>query len=368
MSTFSYYEESYNNFIAPQFALEIDGAKISSSDYSVQSVLAQTTASFESGFCELSITDIYDEKKGKYKKDVYNTFSPGSKIKVFMGYNYVSEVFNGYINKISLNYGLEGATLSVSCLDARGVLFKSNKRRQFAEGAKIIDVIKEVLKPCSEYVSSIKVGNIDFDSSVSKDVQIKMIQDNIDDYTYVKKLATLTGSYFCILKNDLVFDPDIISQAPNMVSLKWGESVMNASFDIDLSEQVGNIEVSFRDRTTGQYDSVTAKTGSVSLGGGGKSPDVAGVVEKKELEIEEPLVTNTNQATALAKSLYNSMSMNYVKTKVKTIGIPDIYAGAKFTLERFGKGIDGEYFITNALHEFGSNGYTTTISGNKPKY
>ncbi len=367
MPSFSYYEESYKQFSAPQLILEIDGTELSNSDYSVENVQAQTSSSFESGSCEITIADIYDEQKGKYKKDIYNTFSPGSKIKVGMGYNYLSEVFNGYINKISMHYGAGGVTLSVSCLDARGVLFKSNRRRQFQEGAKITDVINAVLKPCQEYVDSISVGNITFDSSVSEDVRIKLTQDNIDDYAYVKKLATLTGCYFCVLKNRLVFDPDIVSGAENIITLKWGESVLDASFDIDLSEQVGSVEVSFRDRTTGKYDSVVVESGSLSLGSG-QSPNVADVVEKKELEVEEPMVINTEQASAFAKSLYNSMNMNYVKTKIKTIGIPDIYAGAKFTLERFGKGLNGDYFITNALHDFGSGGYTTTITGNKTKY
>ena len=63
-----------------------------------------------------------------------------------MGYRLTKPVFMGYINAAGVSFSEDGVTLTLSCLDARGLLMGNTSRESF-ENKSVSQIVKELLEP-----------------------------------------------------------------------------------------------------------------------------------------------------------------------------------------------------------------------------
>lgn len=78
--------------------------------------------------------------------------------------------------------------------------------------------------------------------------------------------------------------------------------------------------------------------------------------------ITEFIVTQKNQADAIAKAEFDKANDTFIKGEVECIGLPQIRTGVWINLDKMGKRFSGKYYVTETTHTIDGNGYRTRFS------
>ena len=371
MLTFKDLEKQYDDFRVPQYEILVGSPEtavgsltaLAAEEFPVLSVnVSQSVGSASSA--QISFACPYDYEKSRFESDVYAKFEAGSKIAVKLGYSKPEIVFIGAIGTINTSFSASGVTLSVTCYDAKMALFHNKTWKSFTKQSTIQTVVEELLEPCKKY-GDVIVSGLKYDELVSKGQERNWVQDNIDDYRFVMRLAALTNSSFYTTGETTHFVENIMDTAQAAVKLGWGSGLINFSIDIDISGQVGSVEVAYR---TGEREVGYATYEGKDIKGDGKLPsDKGGIVSSKSIELTETLVDNEEQALIAAKNIYLEKAMAYVTGQASTIGLPDIRAGEAVQLEGLGEKLNGKYFLSKVEHKFDAGGYLTSFTCQRAK-
>lgn len=358
--TFQQLAKQYDNFAVPRYTLLIDGKEMKPADLHISQISAKMTSGFEMNSCEFNVAASFDQDKGKFDPDIYTLLKPGKIVDLKMGYGTPSDgVFKGYINSLSFSFNSSGVDVFVQCLDAKGALVKSNKWKTHSS-EKISAVVEKILKAkCSKY-ADVKVGTLTFDPNI----ELNKNRQEIDDYHFVIELAKMTNASFCVIYDTLHFCDNLENSAKEMVSLKWGESLIDFSTEINLSGQTGSVTVHGTDPQTQEHFSTDASTVN---GTGVAAAAVATVVSDRSVDEVSTKVADKSQAIKLANSRLQGMASKLSRCRGKTIGIPIIKAGDQIGVSGMGSGIDGNYFLTQVTHRIDGQGYETSFEGQRPK-
>ncbi len=355
-------EKTHKGFSTPNYSIKVGGSEIKQEDFPIVDLSVRMSAGFDMGSCEFTIAGVFNPQKGKFEKDIYTKFKPGKVVEVKMGYNKTTGLFMGYINAISFDFSAKsGPYITVQCLDAKGALVNNKTWKNYGK-QDIKDIVKAILtERCKPYVTTISSIDSDFDTGESGAYdETPEIKDNIDDYNYVIGFARKTNNSFCVIYNKLYFCENLSSKSKTVVELKWGQSLLSFWVEIDISKQIGTVQVYGTDPI--KHKTFTAKSNSVS-GSGETGSDMAKLVKSKTIVLKDPNVINQAQATELAKHRLEASAAQLVKCKGSTIGIPEIKAGDKIEISGMGKGVNGVYFLEHVTHTINAQGYITAFEG-----
>ena len=358
--TFQQLAKQYNDFAVPAYLLLIDGKEMKPADLQITDISAKLTSDFEMNSCEFNVAASYNQEKGKLDPDIYTLLKPGKSVDLKMGYGTPEDgVFKGYINSLSFSFNSGGIDVFVQCLDAKGALVKSNKWLTHSS-EKISALVEKILKAkCSKY-ADIKVGTLTFDPNI----ELNKNRQEIDDYHFIIELAKIVNASFCVVYDTLNFCDNLGNTAKEKVRLKWGESLMEFSTEINLSGQVGSVNIHGTDPQTQEHFSTDANS---VKGSGTEAAAVATIVGNRSIDEVSTKVIDKNQATKLADSRLQALASKFSRCRGKTIGIPIIKAGDRIGVSGMGSGIDGTYFLTQVTHRINGQGYETSFEGQRSK-
>jgi len=307
----------------------------------------------------------YNASKSEFVDGVYDELEPGQMIDIKMGYKSPESVFVGIVASINTSFTPSGVVIGVTCYDAKMALFHNIHWKQHErDNPTIKGVVTKVLAPCLKY-GKIDVVGTKYDAEMEKGQVTSMFQDNVDDYRYIMRLAALTNSSFFARAGTVYFTENLLDKAKAEVKLGWGKGLMNFSVDIDISGQIGSVEIAYR--TGGRKEEIVTYEGEDVKGKGELASESANVVEKKVVEITDVHATNDKQAKITAKNKFLQSAMNYVIGRGSTIGLPEIEAGTAIDLTGLGKKLNGEYFLTQVTHQFDAGGFLTNFTCQKAK-
>ena len=364
-------EKGYDYFRVPQYEVLVGAPDAAASslkalpteEFPVLSIsVSQSVGSSSSA--QINFACPYNIENSKFESDIYSMLEAGSKIAIKLGYSRPETAFVGAIGSISTNFSASGITVGITCYDAKMALFHNKSWKAFGKEVTIQTVVEELLKPCKKY-GSVTVSGLKYDELVSKGQERNWVQDNIDDYHFAMRLAKLTNSSFYTSGDTVYFVENISDGAQAAVKLGWGTGLMSFSVDIDISGQIGSVEVAYR--TGGRDVGYATYDGGDIKGAGGLPNDKGGVIAGKSHEFTETLVDSEEQALLTAKYMYMEKAMGYVTGRGRTIGIPDIKAGEAIELEGLGEKLNGQYFLSKVEHQFDAGGYLTSFTCQRPK-
>ena len=149
-------ELNNEELLLPQCRVFVDGRQIKASEEMIESVSVQLSASQMSNSCEVLIFCDHDHGRSTIG-NIISRASAGKKIRVEMGYRLTKPVFLGYINAAGVSFSEDGVTLTLSCLDARGLLMGNTSRESF-ENKSVSQIVKELLEPVRGYTDGITVS------------------------------------------------------------------------------------------------------------------------------------------------------------------------------------------------------------------
>ena len=371
MLTFDDLAKKYEDFHVPQYEIKIGapGSGVNSlsqlppADYPVLSI-SVTQSVGPASIAQIAFACPYDYENSDFINDIYSKLFPGSMVEIKLGYEKPDTVFVGALGSIHTDFSTSGVTAGITCYDAKMTLFYNTAWKSYKEKSTIQEVVEEILKPCKKY-GQVEVSGTKYDKAIEKGNEISWIQDNIDDYRFVMHLAALTNSSFYTSGDTIYFTENIAESAEAIVGLGWGKGLISFSVNIDISGQVGSVEVAYR---SGDRKEAYFRYDGKDVPGQGKLPEDKGdVVSGKAHELTETLVRNAEQAEQAAKSIYMQAAMNYVTGRGSTIGIPELKAGTSIEIEGVGKKLEGKYFLNQVTHQFDAGGYLTNFECQRPK-
>lgn len=336
----------------PQCLVTVGDTLLKSSDFMMESVDIHLSAGSQSNSCNVTVLCGYDYKNGKLTGDAASTLAAGKKVSVKLGYNSPKEVFIGYINSVSTEFSSEGAVISFSCLDARGMLMGNNSHKSY-ENKSVKQIIEELFASVQSYT-----GGTEVSVSAEADKENPMTQHDMDDYSYICTLAKLTGSSFCMTGTKLRFVDNIFNSASVQETYTWGKDLLSFNRTVELAEQLGEVTVSGSSPDSEEEFSVTVKPKSGSKKTGDKlSPGV----KSRKKKIISSMIRSQKEAKAFAESLMSESSMKLCSGSATVLGNQELTPGGKITFEKLDTDVSGTYYITSVNHRFGSGGFMTVI-------
>lgn len=338
----------------PQYKIYIDNSLLKGSEYKVLSVNVQLSISEKANSAEFVVSADYDIDKGSIGGSLVKKLNAGAKVKIEMGYKITSLIFMGYINSCNVEYSADGIYLSVSCLDARGLLM-GNKLWKVFENATPSQIIKKLLMPLTDYTKGISVT---LPGEVDKEHPEAASDD--DDFTYICNLAKRNNCSFLMQENMLKFGKNVLTEGKTMLTTyEWGKNLLSFSRQVELSGQIGEVEVSGRNPDTLETFSASAKLPS---GSGKNANQLCSVIGSKKLKIVSSEIKTKKEAEAYANSIITSLSVKLVSGTATMVGDNTILPGRKIKFGKLDKAIDGLYLVSAVTHQFDGSGYITTVN------
>ncbi len=351
--TYSALSKKYDNFTAPGFEILVGGKAMPPGKYHIPGVEIEIAADGSAGGCTFRIEGQYDFEKSKWVNEAADLIKPGEKLAVKGGYQKRTELFFGYIDDFSYDFGSDGTPyLSVNGLDGLGYLM--NMCEPFYAGEKKPkEIVEKVLKKSKSagFAKKIQVGSLD-------GFETPIIKEQIDDWKFLRLMAQRYGASLFAVDGELIFD-NVLTKTSPIITLTLGKSLRHFSKQISLAHQVGKVEVMGRDINE---QAVKGTASSVTVGGSGKSAAewVSGLKESVLRERSEYARTQ-KECETLAQHRLNGIAMGFVSGQGECIGIPELIPGRFIKIDGADKNLNGSYFLTKVRHKFTIDGYTTSF-------
>lgn len=347
--------KKYKDFAVPTKVVKIKGKSLSSAGIVVSNLNVELSVKESSSSCTFDILNAYDLKNRSFNTDWLDKyFVLGNIVDIELGYIETSPVYKGYISMVSADFSeSDFPKLSIECMDVKGLMMQDIKSEK-----KVYDTYGDAIKKIfNEYKSLAKKVVVDTTPKLEHPIE----QNRQSDYDFVLDLSKKLNYEFFALGETVYFrEPRKITKP--IVTFEWGQYITSFSRDIGLHCQVAEVVV--RGYDTKNHKVVEGKADKVKKAGKGKkeADGVTKLLKGAKVTIVDESITTAEEAKKRAEAELDRRSMNFVKGKGTSIGIPEIIPGRYLQLKNFDKTIDNDYYITNVKHTFGDNGFTTSFN------
>jgi len=319
---------------APRFLVDIGGEKFHEYSGYVSDVIVDTTVDGADHF-RLSLIYPFDHEQVEFADLTWSTFEPGTAVSIAMGYGEGSgstaEVFKGEIATIEPTFPKDqppSVTIGGYCALAN-----------MMDGTTSTSWEETTLNSIVDEVAGAELDSITIEDA---DMQLaRVFQNDQTPYRFVNQLAARYGFEFFTSLSEGYFRPSTGGSAPEdpVARLYYGESMESFSA-VWSTPAVGDVEVRYWDESKKKEI-----TGSASNNTGTKK------------SVYRIPVGSEAEADAVAEGLIGGEDISGV---IDTFGMPSILAGKVVELDGVGSKFNNSYYVTNATHRIGADGYRMT--------
>lgn len=340
MSTFSELRSGYGMFLTPAFKIEADGAALSPGELGISGLTVDLALGRTAGACRFTAENIFEEER-KLSSGKLGSLKAGTQIKIHLGYgSSLSPVFLGYIASVGLRYS-ESASVTVSCLDARG-LMREGRSDVSCAGKTVTAVAEDILGAYGSLIASkdVALGELIENANVTRDT---------DDLSFVCGEAEKRGIDFILD----VGKASVKAEKPAVcVTLDWED------YELSLDLCYLNTKYTLRayDR---EEQEIHAQTGNAAQPGNQSGAVLVNREERADLSI----------SPGSLGTLLNAKTKRDVRDSVKgtltLAGLPEIKPGSlvKLTNSPLGTlGLGDEFIILTVRHGIDAEGFTTSFT------
>lgn len=308
---------------------------------------------------ELTINN-WDAEKLTYKYSDLDTFDPGKKLELKMGYfgkNEPRKMITGEIMALRPNFPSSGQpTLVVSGLN---VLHSFRKKQESHAYTKMTDT--EIAREIA--------GRLQVNLKPGKQQEQQypyLLQHNQFDIVFLLERAQRLGYELVVdepenNKPTLRFAPST-SVRKVAYELIYGKSLVDFQVNLTTAKQVGQVTVRAWDPIHKKLIIGTATRNQIEtegVGSAGKESKIQNAFNQREEVIATHPVYSKAEADTLAKETLERIAKDMVKATGKIVGLPDLRAGSVLCISGLGERHSGRYFVTATTHTISDSGFTT---------
>jgi phage protein D len=269
-------------------------------------------------------------------------------------------IFDGEIVGLEPDFGHSTHKLTIRAFDRLHRLSRGRKVRSF-QNITDGDVARRV---------AAEVG-LQADIEPTRQVHPYLFQNNQTNLEFLRERAIALGYALYVKGKKLCFKA--LSPTPQIVSLKWGESLSEFRPRMTTIDQVSSVMVRGWDPRTRKeiVGEVTPGKGMRDIGQkqGGDAVAMEAFNIDARLLVSAPPLYDQIEADQLAKAVAARHAERFIEAEGTCGGNPQIVAGVSLKIEALGDTFSGSYYVTSATHRYGvADGFTTsfTISGQTP--
>lgn len=348
------------DFYVPKFEVHLEGRPLQQDV--VRDILQVT---YKDSLDEIDSFEIeinnWDDTRRTFAYSDTDTFDPGKKVDLWMGYYGVDGVqlmLRGEITSLRPSFPASGAPkLTVGGLNILQQLRTKQESHTYANKTDS-QVATQVAARLKIPIRTAPVGEYSHDY---------LIQDNKYDIIFLMGLARQAG-YDLVVETDtssnkdrLYFGPTITGRRP-AYELKYGATLIEFTPTLTTANQVAEVTVVGWDPKAKKKISATAKRSDIKNKGvgakGGQAAIDQSFSQKQEI-ITHPPVQTVAEARRRAIQALEAVAADMIKGSGSTIGLPDLRAGSLLLIEGLGTRFSGHYTVTATTHTSGDSGYTT---------
>lgn len=315
---------------------------------------------------ELTISN-WNAKTRTFKYSDSETFNPGKKIELWMGYfGKLRLMLTGEITALRPAFPSGGQpTLAVSGLN---LLHRLRKKQETHAYQNLSD------NQIAEQIGG-RLGitiETEQDSPGQNEQYEYLFQDNQYDILFLMQRARAIGYDLSVLEegdsSNLKSVPSKLRFAPSenlkrsVYELKYGISLIEFQPTLTTAHQVSKVTVRGWDAVKKKAIEVTVNRSELSTRGvgqkGGQQAIELAFNEREEVIVNRP-VANEQEARLLARRTLENNAKELVKATGSVVGLPDLRAGCAIYVSGVGERFSGRYFVTGTTHAIGDSGYTT---------
>lgn len=198
-------------------------------------------------------------------------------------------------------------------------------------------------------------------------------QTNQTDIDFLLNLARQHGYELVVLPEDkkkglkerLRFGPGKTARTPVNYELAWGRTLIDFKPVITTHSQVKSVTVNGWDRAAKKpikekidFEDKELKKLNADL------REFIACEGREELVVDRPVFTR-DDAKNMARSILRDRASSVIKATGHTVGLPELKAGTKISIEGLGARLNGEYLVTKTEHALNDRGYTTKFEARR---
>ncbi|RQG88006.1 hypothetical protein EA462_14205 [Natrarchaeobius halalkaliphilus] len=316
---------------AAQFVVKIGTETFREYSESVSEVTVDTAVD-GADRCRIALTPPFDHEFGSFKNVALDSIGPGTGVSVGMAYGEESsaQLFSGEVETVEPTFPTAEPPWIVVTAYGHSRKMMRGTRSDSWKGKSLEAIVESI---ASNYFEDIEIE----DGGITPQ---GVIQDNESDYRFLKRVAAKYGFEFFSSAGTLYFVPRDggVSPGDPVTTLTYGSSLESFSATTKALRH-GAVVVKYWDRERRKKISAEANNGS------GGSPEVFRI-----------RVSSQAEAQRIADSKLHTSRVTGV---AKTFGIPSLVAGEVVELTGFSSEYEKNYYITDAIHRIGDDGYKT---------
>jgi phage protein D len=268
-------------------------------------------------------------------------------------------LLKGEITAIEAHFNPESqAPVIVRGYDISHRLHRGRYNRSF-QNMTDTDVVKKIIGE-----AGIQAGTIDHSGGPYGfgDPVGYIFQENQTNMEFLRERASRHGFELFVQDGKLNFRKP---SANTSLDLTWLKDINSFKVRVSSAEQVDSVEVRGWDYQNKQTIVSTKSSQNTEVmtstdQGKGKSVSTAFQGKPKMVVVNQP-ISKSQESDAIAQSLYNELSGEYVQADASAEGNPEIRPGKTIKLADLGK-YSGKYYVTETRHLFTGRVYTTEFS------
>ncbi len=317
------------------------------------------------------------------KLALIDSFKPGSEVEISLGFDEQAVLCIGEVHYIEPSFDVDvGYRTTISGYHKLHRLTRGQRSKTWGEGIEddqaSPDTVTQVLSNSEANVGG-GSDKLSADEMGQPEVKHRYIpQLNASDFEFLTALGAELEYKADSEDADKVkfVQPDPASEPVLTLQRERGDKgdggganalILHAGFRMSTVQQYAKVEVRSWDPWTKKnivgiaesskysFDGKTGKdaTGEALYGSSGSG--------RKYVVVDQPVNTK-EEADALAQSIFDQHSMDFVTGEVAIEGNPKVLPGTTVKFEGFGDTFDGKYLVTSATHTFRpEEGYRTVI-------
>jgi Rhs element Vgr protein len=333
---------------ASSFRIKLNEAPLPDK-YSVSAVMVNKSVN-KIPFAQLILID-GDLSKQDYPASSSETFVPGVKVEILMGYGQKEKkVFKGVITKHSIQLVQATRMMLTIELKDESVKLTIGRKNKFFEKKKDSEIIEDVLKSFKGKVDATTVQHEE------------MVQYFCTDWDFVLSRAEVNGMLAFVEDGKVNIKKPELTTTPKL-SVVFGMNVYEFEAEMDARDEYKATEASSWDDSKRQV--VKKKGKKPVLGeeeGKPKADELADVAGPDVFALQHSgqLKDVELEAWASAKLLRSRMAK--IKGRAKIEGYNDIKPGDMIGIDQFSKRFNGKAFVSSVMHSMSADqSYYTDI-------
>lgn len=362
--------EKYGDFYAPSYLVNVAGSDLMREQSVAVSQVEVDMVIGSAARFSFTLTDCYSHEHQIFKtgsgKNLLELLTFGAEVEIFMGYRDAKSMpiaMRGLITAISTDFPESGAPeLSVAGYDP-GFLLTMGKNSRSWPKKRNSDAVHDI-------ASSNNLASI-IETTPEEFPQIEQNQES--DWDFLKKLAKRDEFALYVDENKTLHFAKPNYEGGAVVSLVYGQGLLNFKPEANLAGQISKVEVYWWDPKQKKAIVGVASTGEESGRDGtsaGEHIKTGFVVDPSKLptlRLRQPVFTQS-EANKRAKAELSEVARKLLTGDGETIGLPEVRPDRNIELTSLGKAFSKTYYVEQATHKIDSNGYRTKFKVKEPGY